>query len=173
MDYFKLLKIPQKLKIDHNELKKNYHNLIRHKSKDPVLCAQSAKKPSAKEKQRIQEAFETLSDRITRIEHLLELKGHKVANDNRPPVFFRAIAQEIEGLLKAKQTKTLKKDRLKALHQEVLLQFSTVSIDLDRLEKAWDESVEQDLGLLKKLKRKTAAYSYIREVEQELRTALG
>lgn len=173
-NYFKLLNLPVKLKLDHNKLKKNYFNLIRHRSKDPVINASNSKKPDKKEKELIKKAYDTLKGRISRIEHLLEIKGYKVANDNRTPVVFGPMVQQIQDLLNKPKKNQKCINELKKLHQEVITEFSTISLDLARLEIEWDNNYPQtNNDILKKLRRKTSAFSFIKDIEQDIRVAIN
>lgn len=172
-NYFKILNVPEKLQLDHNELKKNYFNLLKKNSNDPVLDPAGNKKDNKKKMSLIEEAYQTLKDRITRIEHLLILEGIIPANDNRAPRNFEPLAHAVLDVLeKAKEDKKQIK-KLKALHTDVLTEFSTISIELARLEKAWDESTQTETDLLKKLKRKSAAFNYIKNMEQDIRLVIA
>lgn len=167
-NYFELLNLPLKLQLDHNELKKNYFNLLKEYSKDPVLDEGTE---NTKKKTLIEEAYQTLKDRITRIEHLLEVQGVEVANDNKAPRSFAPLAEKVEPFLDETLLSANDKKKLKTLHTDVISEFSSASIELARLETAWDTSEDKDL--LRRLRRKSAAFSYIRNVEQNIRDALG
>lgn len=165
-NYFKILNLPQKLRLDHNKLKKNYFNLLKENSNDPVLDPQKKKKTNVRKTELINQAYKTLKDRITRIDHLLELEGLGPANDNRAPRHFAPTARRIVSLIEKANTNSKCLSELKELHAQVLAEFSAVSIELDRLEKAWDE--KRDFDILKKLKRKSAAFNYIKNIEQDI-----
>ncbi|MBF0105052.1 MAG: hypothetical protein HQM16_06960 [Deltaproteobacteria bacterium] len=173
-DYFKLLNLPTKLKLDHNKLKKNYFNLIRHKSKDPVVNPKEVKEPDKKEKELIKKAYETLKGRITRIEHLLEINGQRVDEDTKVPTTLGPIYEQVQTLIKTPRKNQKCINELKQLHKDVIAEFSAISIDLAHLENEWDNSAGADHQvILKKLKRKTLAFSFIRDVEQNIRTAIN
>lgn len=165
-NYFKLLDLPPKLKIDYNKLKKNYFNLLRVNSKDATITADQQKKKRAL----IKKAYDVLADRITRIEHLLEINGFKVANDNKVPLAVAPFIDQIETLKDSVQKDKKSKETLKKIHADIISEFSTISIELARLENAWDLDGAKDPSILKKLKRKMAAFTYIKNMEQDLRT---
>jgi len=168
-NYFKLLDVPQSLLLDHNELKKKYFLLVKENSHDPVL---DKGKQNQKKLNILETAYETLSDRISRIQHLLETQGLTVANDNKAPNHFVEVDTALKEVLpKFQKEKSKFLDQIKSLHQQVISQFSAVSIDLANLEKAWDE--DQSHSILKKLRRKSAAFNYIKNIEQDLREHLN
>lgn len=172
-NYFKILNVPEKLLIDHNELKKNYFNLLKQHSNDPILDPEKNKKDNIKKKDLIEAAYQTLKDRITRIEHLLEIQGIEVANDNKVPTQLADLFSKVEELLiQAKNDRSLLSE-LKKVHTSVLTEFSSASIELARLEQAWDQGDSDNSDTLKKLRRKSALFSSIRSLEQNLRVAIS
>jgi len=172
-NYFKILNVPQKLLLNHNELKKNYFNLLKENSNDPILDPKGEKKNNNRKKDLIEKAYQTLKDRLTRIVHLLEIQGIKVANDNKSPRNFEPLANQVNAVLKKSKKDKSDINKLKALHTNVISEFSTISIELALLEKAWDNSADKEEGLLKKLKRKSEAFNYIKNIEQDIRTAIA
>lgn len=168
-NYFKLLNLPEKLLIDHNELKKNYFNLLKECSLDPVLDKTGDKKTSKGKRDLLGEAYNTLKDRMLRIEHLLQIEGITVANDNKAPSQFAAIATKVSELTVKVKTDQSSRDELKRVHSDVITEFSTISMELTRLETAWDAREKNDPELLKRLKRKCVAFNYIRSVDKEIR----
>jgi DnaJ-domain-containing protein 1 len=182
-DYFELLSLPKKLVIDHNELKKQYHKLVKTYSTDPVLDKLNEKMDDKEKLKLVETAYRTLKDRFERIVHLLEVEGITFKKD-RAPTQFVELEQRVDTVLeKVKSGDEKKIEELKILHQDILNQFSTVSVELAHLEKAWDasndnvdeveEGAAQAQGLLKKLGRKSAAFNYIRLVEQNVRLAVN
>lgn len=172
-NYFKILNVPQKLLLDHNELKKNYFNILKEHSNDPILDPTGKKKDNKNKKVLIELAYQTLKDRITRIKHLLEIQGIMPANDNKAPRHFAPLAEQICQFLDKAKTDKSYICKLKELHTDVLTEFSTISIELANLEKAWDSGSKDGQELLKKLKRKSAAFNYIRSIEQDIRDTIA
>lgn len=169
-NYFEVLQLPVKLVLDHNELKKNYFNLLKASKADPILDPKGT--DDTKRIRVIEDAYQTLRDRILRIEHLLAIQGVRVANDNKPPVSFLKVAEQVEEVLEGFNPDNVSNlNRLKELHRDVLGVFSEVSIELAKLETAWDQS--GDVDLLKKIRRKSAAFSYIRRIDQSIRDMLS
>lgn len=169
-NYFEVLNLPIKLVLDHNELKKNYFNLLKASKADPILDPKGT--DDKKRIQVLEDAYKTLRDRILRIEHLLAIQGVRVANDNKPPVSLLKVSEQIEEVIEGfKPDNASNINRLKELHSDVMGAFSEVSIELAKLETAWDQS--GDVDLLKKLRRKSAAFSYIRRVDQTIRDMLS
>ncbi len=172
-NFFKLLNLPEKLLIDHNELKKNYFNLIKECSRDPILDKDSGKKSNTRRRGELDEAFNTLKDRLLRIEHLLTIEGVGGANDNKTPSQFETIATSVANLTKKAMNDPKSREELKKIHSDVMSEFSSVSIELAKLENAWDATEESDPEILKKLKRKSAAFNFIRNVDKEIRAILN
>lgn len=171
-NYFEVLNLPVKLKIDKNDLKKNYFNLLKENSNDPVLDPdQKVQSDNKGQIQLLEKAYETLSDRLTRIYHLLELQGIEVANTNKAPAKMSDLAEKVEPLLQIDALQEAHINELKELHKEVLAEFSTISIELAQLEDAWDEQGRE--VLLRKLKRKSVAFDFIRTLEQGIREKIN
>ncbi|MCP5465009.1 MAG: hypothetical protein H7A33_08305 [Deltaproteobacteria bacterium] len=171
-NYFQILNVPTKLQMDQGILKKNYFNLLKENKRDPILDKGTNEADDKKMIALIEEAYNTLKDRISRIEHLLQIEGLDVANDNKAPRNFRDIDEQVKDLLpKFNQNPDKYRTELKELHANVLSEFSAASIELSRLEKQWDELSKNDEAddLLRKLRRKSAAFNYIRNVEQDIR----
>lgn len=172
VNYFKLLNVPEKLVLDHNELKKNYFNLLKECSNDPVLDPKHVKETDQKQKSLIEEAYNTLRDRLSRIEHLLKIQGLDVANDNKPPRNFEDVAEKVLPLLESVRNhhdESLVLE-LKKWHKDVMTHFSSISIELAKLERAWDEKSKDEQEILKRLRRKSAAFSFIRNLDQDIRS---
>lgn len=168
-NFFEVLNLPVKLVIDHNELKKNYFNLLKENSADPILNPNGP--ANNNELKVIEQAFQTLKDRITRISHVLQIEGLRVANDNKAPINFADTADEIQSLIQARDKLTLAElDRLKQLQTSVVSVFSSISMELSKLENAWDES--PNMEILKRIRRKSAAFSYVRGIDQNIRDIL-
>ena len=167
-NFFDLLQLPPNLKIDYGKLKKNYFNLLKDNSADGTKDKDQQKKT----RELIKTAYETLKDRATRIEHLLDIWGLEVANDNKPPLSVAPLARLVQTLLARQDKSKTAIDALKKVHKDVISEFSTISIELDRLESAWDNSDQQDKDILKRLKRKMAAFCYIKDIEQNIRTVI-
>ena len=159
-DYFKLLNLPQKLLIDYNELKKQYFTLT--------------KKTPAK-RDDIEEAYQNLKERLSRLEHLLEIQGRKVVpwkNADKVPAAQNTLVAEVNTLVADFDGgQKAKKDRLKQLHGEILREFSAISIGLSHLEKEWDEKGGEEV--LDKLKNQCELFCYVRSVEQNMRRCLA
>lgn len=165
-NFFKILDLPEKLVIDHNELKRQYFKLLKAKSLDE----QADYNPGL-----IEQAYQTLKDRFLRIEHLLQVEGIEPVSKDKVPLQFSEIVKEVETLLplakKGDQGSLLK---LKKLHTNILNEFSSASIELANLEKAWDSHETGDTEtILKRLNRKTAAFHFIRNVEQDIRQTIN
>lgn len=165
-NFFKILDLPQKLVIDHNELKKQYFKLLK---------AKPASEEASYNTVLIEQAYQTLKDRFLRIEHLLQVEGVEPVSKDKVPLQFSEIVKEVETLLplakKGDQGSLLK---LKKLHTNILNEFSSVSIELANLEKAWDSHEAGDTEtILKRLNRKTAAFHFIRNVEQDIRQTIN
>lgn len=165
-NFFKVLDLPQKLVIDHNELKKQYFKLLKAK---PV-GEETSYNPDL-----IEQAYQTLKDRFLRIEHLLQVEGVEPVSKNKVPLQFSEIVKEVETLLPlAKKGDAGSLLKLKKLHTNILNEFSSVSIELANLEKAWDvHEVGDTETILKRLNRKTAAFHFIRNVEQDIRQTIN
>lgn len=166
-NYFDLMALPQKLLINHDELKKQYHRLVKAHSHDPILQESQDDKPMLA---LAEKAYQTLKDRLSRIEHLLEVNGIKVSR--KIPLQLTRLATEIEEILPLiKNGYPAEQERLKKLHAHILNEFSSISIELSHLEKAWDDHAEPERSqlILKKLSRKSAAFHYIRSIEQNVR----
>lgn len=172
-NYFKVLNLPEKLLLNHNELKKNYFVLLKESANELPVDASGKKKKGSEKKKLIEEAYQTLKDRLTRIEHLLEIQGVAVANDNKVPSHLAPLVEKMESLLIRIKTDKTCVTELKKIHTNILSEFSLASIELARLEQAWDSSTTEGGDILRKLRRKMTAFNYIRSLEQNVRSAMA
>jgi hypothetical protein len=157
-NYFKILNLEPKLLIDHNELKKQYFTLIK---KTPT------------ERVDIEKAYQTLKERLSRIEHLLMIQGRELEDLQslkKIPKAYAPLVGEVDKALAGPASDRL---HLKQLHDAVLREFSTASIGLATLEKEWDEKGEVDTQILDKLKNQWEVFCYIRGLEQNVRRFLA
>lgn len=157
-NYFKILNLEPKLLIDHNELKKQYFTLIK---KTPA------------ERADIEKAYRTLKDRLPRIEHLLVIQGRELEDLQSLKKIPKVYAPLVGKVDKAMSEASSDRHHLKQLHDAVLSEFSTASIELANLEKEWDEKGEADTDILDKLKNQCETFCYIRGLEQNVRRSLA
>lgn len=173
-NYFDILDVPKKLVMDHNELKKKYFQLLKENSSDSVLNKEKKSDKDKAKRQIIETAYQTLKDRQSRIEHLLEVEG--ISRKDTVPMQFMSLSKQIKEILpKAKSGDSESVQRLKKLHVDILNEFSQISIELAYLEKAWDAQTDlkDSKLLLKKISRKSAAFSFVKSMEQNIRQTIN
>lgn len=172
-NYFKILDLPQRLLLDQAELKKNYFNHVKDYSTDPILDRGSARKKSDHKLKLVEEAYHVLKDRILRIEHLLDLEGPEDSDHQRIPRRYQELARQVSAFVSQTPKDGNYARELKQLHAKILSDFSSVSIELTRLERAWDDKNGLPPDLLRKLKKKSTLFHYVRSLEHNIQSALN
>jgi curved DNA-binding protein CbpA len=193
-NFFELLQLEPVLQLDHNELKKNYFNLLKEYSTDPVLDPKGEKKTDKAKIDEIEQAYQTLKDRVSRIAHLLSVEGMISANDI-PSVTKPAnqesgqsstvegiynLAREVAHLIEGSATQKTELTQLKQMHGRLMSEFSHASLTLTETEKKWDRHIQQHpddtaehSNLLTELRDRWKVFCTIRALEQDLRKVVG
>lgn len=171
-NYFDIFELPKKLKIDHNELKKRFFVLTKKYSE--VVGSDKALL--------LNKAYDTLKERLPRIRYLLELEGHKVRQNKKAPATLAEFAVAVERLIpQAKSGGKAAVEQLKAIHSQVIKEFSTVSIKLATLEKQWDETPTKATAargakakdILSQLKKASEDFHFVQNLENVVRQIIG
>lgn len=164
-NYFDIFKLPQKLNIDHNELKKQFTALKKQytSAKDEGL-------------EHLTQAYQTLKERLSRADYFLKSQGHNVEKETTtPPEAFQHIYDTAQKYLEQIQNhQDSAKAALKTLHQEILTEFSHISLKLTQLEKEWDSNTipEKSVKILKRLKKTVTDFHFIKNLENKIRSVV-
>jgi hypothetical protein len=165
-NYFDLFELPKKLKIDHNELKKRFF----------VLTKKYSEVAREDKVGLLTKAYDTLKERLPRIRYLLELEGHKVRLGKEAPATLTELASAVERLVpQAKSGSKAAFEQLRALHSQIIKEFSTVSIKLATLERLWDESPAKGKvkDVLNQLKKASEDFHFVQNLENAVRQIIG
>lgn len=166
-NYFDIFELPKKLKIDHNELKKKFFVLSKKLTENKVVSDKI---------EMVNRAYDTLKERLPRIRYLLELEGQKTKKTvGKAPKSFSKLADEVNAVLpKAQGGNKSARDELKRLHDQIMREFSTVSIRLATLEKQWDEvdPTGKTKDIIAQLKKASEEFHFIQGLENLVRQIL-
>lgn len=177
-DHFALFGLPRKLALDLGALEGDFHALSRKFHPDFYQTRGSrARAVSLENSARLNVAYRTLRDPITRVEYLLELEGLPVGTPSNPPA---ELFEEILELQEARQEYRAKgdpelRDRLQASLRELESRKAALEEELSGLFVEWDrrldskgEPGDECRKLLERMRGVLATRAYLRTVLRDL-----
>ncbi len=135
MNYFKIFEIKEEIDIDLDLLEEKYHEFQRNFHPDKAGVEEIEKSMA------FNEGFEVLSDEISRIAHLLQIKDININDDEKAPKVDVSVLQEVMEL------------------QEKILEGGA---DLSEISKKIDEALIESRDFYDKNELEKAAQSLIR-----------
>ncbi len=185
MNHFEIFELPRRLGIDAAELQRRFYALSRRYHPDFHAGASPAEQARALEASaRVNAAYRTLGDPITRIEYLVRLEEGRETKEgaairpSAPPALLEEMFEIQEALADAqtggalddvaRKTLAAQRERLQArcLDEEARL--------TERLAPAWDAArPEERPRLLAAFKEGLATRAYLKTVLEDLGQALG
>ncbi|MFP5264196.1 MAG: Fe-S protein assembly co-chaperone HscB [Blastocatellia bacterium] len=106
-DYFSFFGLPRKLTIDEAALEKTFYSLSRQFHPDYFMNASGRERQASMDRaSRLNDAYRTLRDRVSRGQYLLSLQGYKEADKKAPPELLEEVFDlnmQVEGLKAARK----------------------------------------------------------------------
>ncbi len=177
-DHFALFGLPRKLALDLGALEDDFHALSRKFHPDFYQTRESrAQAVSLENSARLNVAYRTLRDPITRVEYLLELEGSPAGTPSNPPA---ELFEEILELQEARQEYRATgdpelRDRLQVSLRELESRKATLEEELSGLFVEWDrrldskgEPGDEHRKLLERMRGILATRAYLQTVLRDL-----
>ncbi len=157
-DYFAFLGLPRKLRVDSDELDRNFRALSRQFHPDYFHNAPPAERRASLERSSyLNDAYRTLKDSSLRIEYLLELEGLPAAGaaagpgraEPPPPALLEevfALNEELDAVRELRAGDPASADwrqRLDRARQPIDAKRVDHELELHRLSSAWDDVLER------------------------------
>jgi molecular chaperone HscB len=179
-DYFQIMGIPRRLRVDLAALQRRYYDLHRQLHPDRFQTeAPEARTASVRNTAAVNRAYTTLRDPIDRGIYWLVLQGEALgSNNNRvPPELVELVfdtQEQLEDLRAARSTghATAAHDSLMEKHADLEVRRQALLEELDANFERWDAGEADVAELRRELKALLSALSYLgtlmRDVEKEL-----
>ncbi len=179
-DYFQVLDVPRRLRLNHESLQQRYYELHRRLHPDLYQSGpQAARQASLRNTAALNRAYRTLRDPIDRGLYWLTLHGESLgANNNQVPPDLAALVFELQ-----EQLEELRAARHTNGHERLISEIGVARTALRERQEAllerldanfarWDRREDDPSVLIRELKTVLSALAYLgtlmRDVDQEL-----
>ena len=186
-DHFAFFGLSRKLRLDEPELEKSFYALSRQFHPDYFMSAsENERQASIELSSKLNDAYRTLRDRISRVTYLLSLEGYKEAEKKAPPDLLEEVFElniQIEELKAARsaadedeiaQARSALKEALAGLRGKLAVIDEQLLWKFEDWDSALDRSATESekRAILDRLSELLSHRSYIRHLVQSMQEEL-
>jgi molecular chaperone HscB len=186
-DHFEFFDLPRKLRIDEPALEKSFYALSRQFHPDYFMSAtETERRASIERSSKLNDAYRTLRDKVSRVTYLLSLEGYKEAEKKAPPDLLEEVFElnmQIEELRAARgegdedevvHARSALEDALAGLREKL----AGIDEHLQRQFQDWDSALDRSAAptekksILDRMSELLSHRSYIRHLVHSMQEEL-